>query len=62
MLRLRRGGLEKNLMKVPGVTAASAKWRQKTVTVSVAPGQIVDDVAIEKAVKESNFTLVEKSN
>ena len=56
------GGVEKNLMKVPGVVAASANWKQKTVTVTVAPDQQVDDAAIEKAVKDSNFTLGENSN
>ena len=56
------GGVEKNLMKVPGVIGASANWKQQTVTVTVAPNQQIDDAAIEKAVKDSNFTLGENSN
>jgi copper chaperone CopZ len=54
------GGVEKNLKKIPGIVDASANWKQKTLTVTLDSGQPLDDAAIEKAVKDSNFTLGEK--
>jgi len=51
------GGVEKNLVKLSGVVAASANWKQKTVTLHVAEGAAVEDAQIKQAVEDSNFTL-----
>lgn len=51
------GGLEKNLTKIPGVSGATANWKQKTVAVRVEEGASVEDAQIKKAVEDSNFTL-----
>lgn len=51
------GGVEKNLEKVPGVVAASANWKAKTITITAASDRGVARSEIEKAVKDSNFTL-----
>ena len=51
------GGLEKNLLKIPGVIDAVANWKQKTVTIKVESGNNIELAVIEKAIKDSNFTL-----
>lgn len=55
----RHGGVEKNLMKIPGVIDAAANWKEQEVTLFVALGQTVDPADIERAVRDSNFTLGE---
>jgi copper chaperone CopZ len=54
------GGVEKNLKKIPGIVDASANWKQKTVTLMLAPDEPVDDSVLKKAVTDCNFTLGEK--
>ena len=51
------GGLEKNLLKVPGVTEAAANWKEQRVTLLVDNADAVSEAAINQAVEESNFTL-----
>ena len=54
------GGIEKNLEKLPGIIDASANWKDKRVTLALAPGQKADKAAIEQMVEDSNFTLGER--
>ena len=37
------GGLEKLVLRIPGVEAADANWEQKQLTVTVRPGADLDD-------------------
>ena len=54
------GGVEKNLRKIPGVVDASANWKNKTITLALTADHPIDHAAIEKAVRDSNFTLGER--
>ena len=51
------GGLEKNLLKIPGVVAAKANWKRKTVTITSKKETLVEASEIGKAIQNSNFTV-----
>jgi copper chaperone CopZ len=50
------GGLEKLVLRVPGVQDAEANWEQKKLTVTVQPGVNLDDEAVYEAIRQANFT------
>ena len=50
------GGLEKLVLRVPGVQAAEANWEQKRLTITVSPGIELDDEAVFEAIRQANFT------
>ena len=54
------GGLEKLVLRVPGVAAAEANWEQKRLTVTVSPGVELDDQAVLEAIRQANFTPGER--
>ena len=54
------GGLEKLILRVPGVDAAEANWEQKLLTVTVASGATRDDEAVFEAIRQANFTPGER--
>jgi copper chaperone CopZ len=51
------GGLEKNLLKIPGVVDARANWKTNRVIIEVKEGITVSEADIEHAVSISNFTM-----
>ena len=51
------GGLEKNLLKIPGVLGATANWKTNRVTIEVKEGITVSEADIEHAISISNFTM-----
>jgi copper chaperone CopZ len=54
------GGLEKLVLRVPGVETAEANWEQKKLTVTVTPGADLDDEAVHEAIRQANFTPGER--
>jgi copper chaperone CopZ len=54
------GGLEKLVLRVPGVDAAEANWEQKILTVTVSPVTDLDDEAVYEAIRQANFTPGER--
>ncbi len=54
------GGLEKLVLRVPGVESAEANWEQKRLTVTVSSGADLDDDAVYAAIREANFTPGER--
>jgi copper chaperone CopZ len=54
------GGLEKLVLRVPGVESAEANWEQKKLTVTVSSRVDLDDEAVHEAIREANFTPGER--
>ena len=51
------GGLENLIIDIPGVVASEANWEKQQIKIIISSKTDVTDEAIEKAVKQANFTL-----